>query len=86
LQKYDGFDFMEELVNNMMSNNPASRPTIEKVAERFDRIRAELSKSTLRSVITLKDDPAPVIVAQRAKHSFRKLGDIFHGRNAVPVA
>ena len=49
LQKYGGFEFMEDLVASMIQDNPTERPSIEHVLQEFSRIRGSLSKSMLRS-------------------------------------
>ncbi|KAF8265698.1 hypothetical protein EI94DRAFT_1702283 [Lactarius quietus] len=52
LQKCNGFEFMQELVDAMTDESPEQRPTIEEVIERFDRIRDSLSSIKLRSFIS----------------------------------
>jgi len=62
MQKYNGFRFMQELINAMTAENPEVRPTIEAVVERFTLIRNSLSRSALRSPITRrKDSRVPVL-------------------------
>ncbi|KAI0274579.1 hypothetical protein BGY98DRAFT_992687 [Russula aff. rugulosa BPL654] len=39
MRKYDGFEFMQDLVDEMTHVNPAERPTIEDVVTRFSCIR-----------------------------------------------
>ncbi len=85
LQKYDGFEFMQELVDKMTSDDPARRPTIEEVVDRFARIRASLCTSKLRSAITRKDDPVSVTAPQRAGQLIRTLTYIVQRKAAIPL-
>ena len=85
LQKYDGFEFMQELVDEMTSDDPARRPTIEEVVDRFARIRASLCTSKLRSAITRKDDPVSVTAPQRAGQLIRTLTYIVQRKAAIPL-
>jgi hypothetical protein len=84
LQKFDGFEFMEGLINDMTNDDPKSRPTIEEVVERFNRIRdsEELSDNMLRSTITPKNDPT----TQRAKQITLTFKHIIRGKSAIPDA
>ncbi|KAJ6476541.1 kinase-like domain-containing protein [Mycena vitilis] len=47
-----GFEFMDELVANMMQNDPAKRPSMDEVVRRFSQIKAGLSSWKLRSRFT----------------------------------
>ena len=85
MQRYDGFEFMQELVGDMTSEYPEDRPRIEEVVERFAHISASLSTSKLRSAITLKDDPVPVTAFKRARQSIRTLLYIVCRKAAIPL-
>jgi hypothetical protein len=82
LQKFDGFEFMEGLINDMMSDDPKNRPTIEEVVERFNRIRNGLSESMSRSIIIPRNDPT----AHRARKINRTLRHFIRGKSAIPDA
>ncbi|KAA1473351.1 hypothetical protein DENSPDRAFT_822699, partial [Dentipellis sp. KUC8613] len=49
MRKYYGFGFMEELVADMIQEDPSKRPDINEVVSRFANIRASLSSWKLRS-------------------------------------
>ena len=85
LQKYHGFEFMQELVDAMTTKVSEHRPSIEEVVERFANISASLSTSKLRSAITLKDDPVLVSAFKRARQSIRTLSYVVHRRAAIPL-
>ncbi len=56
-QKYRGFQFMEELIDAMTDKDPAKRPSIEEVIERFSVVRGSLRSTKLRSALTSKKVP-----------------------------
>jgi serine/threonine protein kinase len=49
IQKYRGFSFIRQLVADMVQDDPAKRPTIHQVAERFEKIRGKLLPFRLAS-------------------------------------
>ena len=63
---------MEDLVKWMTLDDPAKRPRIEEVLERFTRIRASLSNCKLRSHIPSKRTPK-LFGVQWAKLSLRMI-------------
>jgi hypothetical protein len=62
---------MENLVNWMTFDDPAKRPRMEEVLEKFALIRASLSQSKLRSPITSKKVPKIFRVVQWARQFLR---------------
>ncbi|KAI9445849.1 hypothetical protein BJY52DRAFT_1314448 [Lactarius psammicola] len=84
VEKCDGFEFMNDLVASMTEDDPAKRPLIEDVLQEFVRIRESLSKSKLRSTITLKDVPKVFGLLQRARQSIRTVWYILSRRPAIP--
>ncbi|KAI0274576.1 hypothetical protein BGY98DRAFT_992681 [Russula aff. rugulosa BPL654] len=54
MRKYDGFEFMQDLVDEMTHVNPAERPTIEDVVTRFSCIRESQEPFKLCSRIVSK--------------------------------
>ncbi|KAF8265789.1 kinase-like domain-containing protein, partial [Lactarius quietus] len=54
IEKYPDFEFMQELVSEMMQNDPAMRPVIVYVIDRFANIRDSLNESHLLSPIISK--------------------------------
>jgi serine/threonine protein kinase len=83
--KYNGFDFMRELVEAMTDENPANRPTIEEVIEKFDEIRSSLSTVKLRSPIISKKDPTIFTIFRHARQLTRTLLYVIQRTPAVPV-
>jgi hypothetical protein len=75
---------MENLVNRMTSDDPAKRPRIEEVLEKFALIRASLSQSKLRSPITSKKVPKVFGVVQQARQSLRTMQYVVSRRPAIP--
>lgn len=51
-----GFDFLQELVSDMVQEDPAKRPTISEVSERYMAIIAKLGDWKLRSRYSSKDE------------------------------
>ncbi|KAH9971368.1 hypothetical protein BGW80DRAFT_1322100 [Lactifluus volemus] len=82
--KYRGFEFMEDLVNSMTQRDPASRPLIEEVLERFGSIRQSLRMAKLRSTIISRKAPMVFGVMKRATRSVRTVKYIVSGRPAIP--
>ena len=75
---------MEDLVNWMTYNDPAKRPRIEEVHEKFTLIRASLSQSKLRSPITSRAVPKIFGVVQHARQSLRTMQYVVSRRSAIP--
>ena len=76
---------MRELVDTMTDENPAKRPTIEEVIERFDDIRSSLSMAKLRSPIILKNEPTLSTIFRHVRQLTRTLLYVIQGIPAVPV-
>ncbi|KAJ6481282.1 kinase-like domain-containing protein [Mycena vitilis] len=51
-KKVQGFEFMDDLVAEMIQEEPAQRPTMDDVVRRFSEIKAGLSRWKLRSRFT----------------------------------
>ncbi|KAI0274565.1 hypothetical protein BGY98DRAFT_1098863 [Russula aff. rugulosa BPL654] len=84
IERCYGFEFMENLVNWMTFDDPAKRPRIEEVLEKFALIRASLSQGKLRSPITSRKIPKIFGVVQRARQSLRTMQYIVSRRPAIP--
>jgi hypothetical protein len=76
---------MKELVEAMTDENPALRPTIEQVVEKFEHIHASLSIIKLRSPITPKKDAIPITVFRHALQLIRTVSYVTHRRPAIPI-
>jgi hypothetical protein len=75
---------MEDLINSMTEKDPASRPLIEEVLERFTSIRKSLRMAKLRSAIISRRVPKVFGVIKRATRSVRTVKYIASGRPAIP--
>lgn len=75
---------MEDLVNWMTLDNPAKRPQIEEVLEKFALIRVSLSQSKLRSFIMSRKVPKFFGVVQQARQSLRTMQYVASRRPAIP--
>ncbi|KAI0296108.1 kinase-like domain-containing protein [Multifurca ochricompacta] len=85
MKKYKGFEFMQDLVDEMTHEIPEKRPTIEGVLERFSRIRDSLSAIKLRSAITSKKDPKLFTAFRHARQLIRTLGYTINRLPAIPL-
>ncbi|TBU31675.1 hypothetical protein BD311DRAFT_752237 [Dichomitus squalens] len=84
LQKFEGLDFMAPLVNDMVHDEPTSRPTLEDVVARFDLLLGSLSTWRLRSRLAVKGEHWLVWSFRVIAHSFRTLFYILTFRPALP--
>ncbi len=76
---------MRELVDAMTDENPAKRPTIEEVVEKFDDIRRSLSTVKLRFTIISKNDPIIFTMFRHARQLTRTLLYVIQRRPAIPL-
>ena len=83
-KKCHGFEFMEDLINSMTLEDPARRPRIEEVLQRFIKIRESLSKSKLRSPIVSRKSPKVLGLIQRARQSIRTVQYKVSSRPSIP--
>jgi hypothetical protein len=83
-QKYQGFEFMEPLVTDMVQNDPTKRPTMDEVVTRFTEIRAKLSTWKLRSRIARKHELWPVTAWKSVGHWYCTVGYILGRKAAIP--
>jgi len=86
MRKYNGFEFMKDLVDQMTNADPLKRPLIEDVVAKFSQIRTSLSGLKLRSAIMPKRKPSLLAVFRHAKQALRTLGYIFSSKAAIPDA
>ncbi|KAI0054645.1 hypothetical protein BV25DRAFT_1830936 [Artomyces pyxidatus] len=83
-EKYYGFAFMDELVTDMVHDDPSKRPTIEEVVFRFEKIRGTLSTWKLRSRLVSQKEIIPFVwVFREIKHVFRTAGYVLAGHKAA---
>ncbi|KAI9451013.1 hypothetical protein BJY52DRAFT_1419337 [Lactarius psammicola] len=84
MRKYHGFPFMEELIDAMTDEDPAKRPSIEEVIERFKVVQGSLRSAKLRSALTSKKVPRIFSVIWQARQYLRTIQYILLGQAAIP--
>jgi hypothetical protein len=75
---------MEGLVGAMTTVDPARRPTIEEVVEKFSHIRESLGEFKLRSLITSRRDPTIVTTYRYTRQAIRTLQYIILQKPSIP--
>jgi hypothetical protein len=83
-QKFQGFEFMEPLVADMVQNDPTKRPRMDEVVARFREIKGKLSSWKLRSRIVRRDEIWPVAVWRSVDHWYRRIGYVLGRKAAIP--
>jgi hypothetical protein len=83
-QRYNGFEFMEDLVVAMTVADPRRRPIIEEVTRRFSQIRKSLGEFKLRSLITAKKDSTIVTAFRYTQQAVRTVQYIILQNPAIP--
>ena len=83
-QKFEGFEFMEALVGDMVQDDPTKRPKMDEVVTRFREIKRKLSSWKLRSRIVRRDEIWPVAVWRSACHWYRRIGYVLGRKAAIP--
>lgn len=77
---------MQHLIADMVQKDPSKRPTMSEVVQRFDAIRAGLSRWKLRSRVVDKGENAYHSVTRGTSHWMRQIGFITRGIAAVPTS
>lgn len=85
-QQTKGVEFIKPLVDDMVQDDPAKRPNIDEVVQRFDEMIRTLSSWKLRSrLVELGEKEYPLIGAIRAAHHFfRTTAHVLMFRNPLP--
>lgn len=83
-QRFDGLEFMDPLIKDMVQDDPKKRPTMDEVVKRFADIRRRLSRWTLRSRLYTKDENRRVRMYRSTRHVFRTIGYLATFRSAIP--
>ncbi|EGO29274.1 hypothetical protein SERLADRAFT_456815 [Serpula lacrymans var. lacrymans S7.9] len=81
----NGFEFMEPLVNDMIQDDPAKRPTMDEVVPRFDQILKQISSWKLRSRVIGKEDGHITGLYLGVTHWTRRIGYIIRRVPAIPT-
>ncbi|KAJ7140502.1 kinase-like domain-containing protein [Mycena crocata] len=77
-----GLEFMKPLVNDMVSEDPAKRPTMDEVVERFKVLRKNLNFWKLRSRVVIPDNfPLPT---RPLRHWYLRIWYILRRVPAIP--
>ena len=77
---------MKPLVNDMVQDDPAKRPTVHEVVSRFNKLRRSLFWWKLRSRLIYKEDEGETVwnIYRVTMHFFRTTSDILAFRSATP--
>ncbi len=84
LQEYEGLDFMQPLVSDMVQDDPEKRPTIDEVVGRFDILMGSLSTWRLRSRLPMRGEHWLMRSFRAIAHVFRTIYYILTLRPALP--
>ncbi|KAJ7902316.1 kinase-like domain-containing protein [Mycena leptocephala] len=80
-----GFNFMKPLVSDMVQADPAKRPTIDEVVERFEKIQKKLSWWKLRSRVIKKTEITIFHPKRVMDHWLRRVRFVFRRVPAIPT-
>lgn len=87
-QPVNGTEWIWNLVVDMVDPNPARRPTIEEVLERYTKLRNSLTPSKLRSRVVDRQELRlhwlPIRISRAISHYFRNMRYHRQGIPAVP--
>jgi hypothetical protein len=83
-QKYNGFEFIQPLITDMVQEDPAKRPTMDEVGTRFAEIQGKLSTWKLRSRMVRNNEIWPVAAWRALKHWRRTIGYALTRKGAIP--
>lgn len=79
-----GFEFMRELVTDMLDKDPQKRPTMDEVVSRFDTIVKGLSWYKLRSPVIKADALERWDLFRSLTHWTKQVYHILRGYPAIP--
>ncbi len=83
-QKYNGFEFIQPLITDMVQEGPAKRPTMDEVVTRFTEIQSKLSTWKLRSRMVRNNEIWPVAAWRALNHWRRTIGYVITRKDAIP--
>ncbi|TFK74345.1 hypothetical protein BDN72DRAFT_813283 [Pluteus cervinus] len=81
---YYGMEFLQPLINYMVQDDPAKRPTIDDVVVRFEEICKGLSSWKLRSRPTPKKELVFYIIPRVCRHWIRRVGYVVRRIPPIP--
>jgi hypothetical protein len=80
-----GFNFMNDLVNDMVQDDPAKRPSMDEVVRRFEDIRQRLSGYKLRSRVARRKDGTLKNIYRSVSHIGQLVRYSLSGLPAIPA-
>ena len=83
-QKFQGFEFMEPLIAEMVQDDPTKRPEMDEVVTRFREIKGKLGSWKLRSRVVRRDEIWPLAVWRSVGHWYRTIGYVLGRKAAIP--
>lgn len=83
-QKYGCLEFMRPLVDDMVQEEPAKRPTVDDVVVRFDILMGSLSSWRLRGRLPPRNELWLFRAFRAIAHAFRTVYYILTFRPALP--
>ena len=77
---------MEELITDMVKEDPEKRPTMDEVVNRFTEMTSRLSAWKLRSRMARNNEIWPVTAWRTVSHWYRTIGYVIARKPALPLA
>ncbi|KAH9054585.1 hypothetical protein EDB83DRAFT_2225461 [Lactarius deliciosus] len=84
IERYDGLEFMQPLISDMIQEDPAKRPNMDEIVARFAEIRNKLSTWKLRSRMTRNNEFWPVAAWRSVIHWYRTIGYVLANKAPIP--
>ncbi|KAM5533182.1 hypothetical protein V8D89_013138 [Ganoderma adspersum] len=85
MDRSHNFEFLRPIVTEMVQQDPAKRPSIDKAFEQFEQLRASFSQWTLRSRVVYQDELALGRVYRGCRHAVRTAFWMATGKPALPT-
>ncbi len=83
-QRYDGLEFMQPLIADMVQEDPTKRPNMDEVVTRFAEMRNKLSTWKLRSRMARNIEIWPVAAWRSVAHWYRTIGYVLARKAPIP--
>ena len=75
---------MNELITEMVQEDPAKRPTMDEVVACFSEIKNKLNTWKLRSRLISKKEILPIKLWRAVGHCYRTVGYVLAYKAAIP--
>ncbi|KAJ7646848.1 kinase-like domain-containing protein [Roridomyces roridus] len=85
IKKKRGFEFMHDLVTDMLNTDPAKRPDMDQVVHRFTELKAGLSEWKLRSRFASVDEDPVIRIFKSTAHWSRQFFFTLRGVPPIPT-